>query len=178
MASKEEANTAAAADANTAAAAASIDVEVVQHQQEAHQSSSTKGGTTKVMVVEPPRDDDNTKRDAASSAKKSSPIRASSDVSDLNRHCWVVTTAGLPWRTGTAVNPLLRALYLTRGRNPHQVTLMIPWLGDDSKSQKKLYGQVFANRKEQEKWIRQYCIDRCGCKGMLYAVLMCVKSIS
>ena len=85
-----------------------------------------------------------------------------SDLSRKDRRICVVTTAGLPWRTGTAVNPLLRALYLTRGRPTGYVTLMIPWL-ESKKSQEQLYGKVFESQKDQEEWIRTYCRDRCNC---------------
>ena len=83
-----------------------------------------------------------------------------SDLSDPSRKICVVTTAALPWRTGTAVNPLARALYLTRGRPKNSVTLMIPWL-TDQEDQAKVYGNnIFETPEEQEEWIRQYCRER------------------
>ena len=89
------------------------------------------------------------------------PINAT-EASDLTkpRRIWIVTTAALPWRTGTAVNPLLRALYLVR--YGHTVTLLLPWL--ENKHQESLYGRqtTFANQADQQEWIRQYCVDRCG----------------
>jgi len=89
-----------------------------------------------------------------------------SDISNPKRRIWVVTTAALPWRTGTAVNPLLRALYLTRGRPKDAVTLMVPWL-QDADSRIKLYGMenMFQSKKEQETWIRDYCRTRANCLG-------------
>lgn len=92
-------------------------------------------------------------------------ITAASDLSNPKRIIWVVTTAALPWMTGTAVNPLLRALYLTRGRPKYYVTLMIPWLKDEN-SRIKLYGKdkAFADSSEQEKWIREFCRTRANCQ--------------
>jgi hypothetical protein len=88
------------------------------------------------------------------------------DLRNPNRRIWVVTTAAMPWRTGTAVNPLMRALYLTRGRPKHYVTLVIPWLAD-VESQRKLFGadHVFDKSASQEAWIRDFCRTRANCTG-------------
>lgn len=87
-----------------------------------------------------------------------------SNLADPNRRICIVTTAALPWMTGTAVNPLLRALYLARGRPKHYVTLMIPWL-EDAKSRTKLYGKgrKFHTSCDQEAWVRDFCRTRANC---------------
>lgn len=104
-----------------------------------------------------------------------SDITPQSDLSRPGRHIHVVTTAALPWFTGTAVNPLLRAAYLhrtTQEINAKQegtaegeadepetakrwVTLVVPWL-ELPEDQQELYGRVFANEGEQEAYIREW----------------------
>lgn len=93
-----------------------------------------------------------------------------SDLRSSKRQIWIVTTAALPWRTGTAVNPLLRALYLMQ--QGHQVTLMIPWIEDEA-SRKMLYGDIeFSQSVDQCQWIRKFCLERAGIAsdkmGMLF----------
>ena len=102
----------------------------------------------------------------AQSLASSSTIAPISDLSRPDRIIWVVTTAALPWRTGTSVNPLARALYLTRGRPQHAVTLMIPFL-PSMEEQKKVFGEeaLFETPQEQETWIRNYCKERVHCGG-------------
>jgi len=82
-----------------------------------------------------------------------------SDLSDKSKAIWIVTTAALPWMTGTAVNPLLRAAYLTEGRAEAggKVTLMLPWLEQVS-DQKRVYGKdrIFDTPEDQEKHIRDW----------------------
>lgn len=81
-----------------------------------------------------------------------------SDLSNINHRVWIVTTAALPWMTGTAVNPLLRSLALAKTRNEGFVNLLIPWL-DDKRARLKLYGKenVFRDCNEQERYIRNFC---------------------
>jgi hypothetical protein len=102
-------------------------------------------------------------------------ITPQSDLSRPGRYFHIVTTAALPWFTGTAVNPLLRAAYLHRRTqeinnanattiisgtddptSPRSwVTLVIPWL-ELREDQELLYGQVFSTTTEQETYIRNW----------------------
>lgn len=77
-----------------------------------------------------------------------------SDLRGRRREIWIVTTAALPWMTGTAVNPLLRAAVLTRS---HSVTLVVPWL-ESADDRVALYGGDWrtADAARQEQYIRDW----------------------
>lgn len=87
------------------------------------------------------------------------------DIGDKSKNIWIVTTASLPWMTGTAVNPLLRASFLTEGRKEAggKVTLMLPWL-EREKDRDKIYGKerAFDTAEEQEAWIRTWLREKAG----------------
>ena len=90
-----------------------------------------------------------------------------SDLSDTSRSIHIVTTASLPWLTGTAVNPLLRALYFQRSRtNSAKVTLVIPWVVKLEERQEIYPGNPFsdgkAGRKEQEACVRKWIEEKAG----------------
>ena len=87
-------------------------------------------------------------------------INPDSDLTRLDRKIYVVTTASLPWMTGTAVNPLLRAAYLSRGRPKGSVTLVIPWLQEEA-DRKKLYAKYeFKTPADQEAHVREWLRDK------------------
>jgi digalactosyldiacylglycerol synthase len=70
-----------------------------------------------------------------------------SSLASPGRHVVVVTTAALPWRTGTAVNPALRAAHLAAAGL--RVTLLVPWLPPSEQPQVYPPGQVFQTPEEQ-----------------------------
>ncbi|KAG7367559.1 hypothetical protein IV203_030230 [Nitzschia inconspicua] len=97
-------------------------------------------------------------------------VTPQSDLQRPGRHVHIVTTASLPWFTGTAVNPLLRAAYLHRRLkviNSHAnvttttntssyVTLIIPWLELPEDQEKVYNGHVFQSPNEQEAYVRDW----------------------
>ncbi|XP_041000170.1 digalactosyldiacylglycerol synthase 2, chloroplastic-like [Juglans microcarpa x Juglans regia] len=83
---------------------------------------------------------------------------------DKKQHVAIFTTASLPWMTGTAVNPLFRAAYLSKN-GEKKVTLVIPWLS--LKDQEIVYPNriTFSSSTEQEKYVHQWLEERTGFKS-------------
>lgn len=81
-------------------------------------------------------------------------VLAHTDIADLTKSIWIVTTASLPWMTGTAVNPLLRAAYLQLGREARKVTLMLPFLETKDDQERVYGGRVFETPQDQEDHVR------------------------
>lgn len=96
-------------------------------------------------------------------AKDGEAVLPYTDIADKSKRIWIVTTAALPWMTGTAVNPLLRAAYMTEGRPEAGgcVTLMLPWL-EREQDRDSVYGtnRDFDNPKEQEGYIRKWLVEK------------------
>ncbi|KAJ1457433.1 hypothetical protein M885DRAFT_514973 [Pelagophyceae sp. CCMP2097] len=74
---------------------------------------------------------------------------------DLQRNILIMTTASVPWLTGTAINPLLRAAYLARQRDDGAVTLFVPWV--DAATQLALkFPTTFATRGDQAAYVTRW----------------------
>ena len=83
-------------------------------------------------------------------------------IDDPSKTVTVVTTASLPWMTGTAVNPLLRAAHLTNDRAPGAVTLLVPWVEEDD--QRKIFPNniTFACQDEQRAYVLRWIAESAG----------------
>ena len=94
--------------------------------------------------------------------KEGEDVVPQTNIANKSNRILIVTTAALPWMTGTAVNPLLRAAYMTTGRSEAggSVTLMLPWL-ERRQDQEQVYGsdKVFESPEEQEIYIRKWLRD-------------------
>jgi hypothetical protein len=82
-----------------------------------------------------------------------------SDLRDPNRRIWIITTACLPWLTGTSVNPLLRAAYLAKDRPKGKITLMVPWLEKDDQDVAYPPGVRFASPDEQREYVKKWLVE-------------------
>jgi len=72
----------------------------------------------------------------------------------------IVTTAALPWMTGTAVNALLRAAYLAE--TGYRVTLCVPWIHPDEQALVLPKGKLCAAPDTQEQLMRTWLSERDG----------------
>ena len=112
--------------------------------------------------IEPKKKKETISLPVPAAAQDGEPVLPHTDISDKSKRIWIVTTAALPWMTGTAVNPLLRAAYMTEGRNEAggSVTLMLPWL-ERRLDQENVYGKdrLFESCEEQERYVRDWLRD-------------------
>lgn len=85
--------------------------------------------------------------------------KAATDLRDPAKTILVVTTASVPWLTGTAINPLLRAAHLARMRPEGHVCLYLPWLEPDK--QHEVYGATaqFKNRADHARFVYDWLRD-------------------
>ena len=90
------------------------------------------------------------------------PPARSRSLRSPGRHFTVVTTASLPWMTGTSVNPTLRSAYLARALPRSSVTLLLPWLPRSQQACVFPKGISFETPRQQEEHVRDWIRQRTG----------------
>jgi len=96
------------------------------------------------------------------SDRRSWPLNPVTDLTLPGRHVTIVTTAALPWFTGTSINPLLRAAQMAK--LGLEVTLVLPWLDPtDPFGQGRVFpaGTRFSTPQEQETAVRDWLGGTC-----------------
>ncbi|KAK9788295.1 hypothetical protein WJX73_003516 [Symbiochloris irregularis] len=93
--------------------------------------------------------------------RKARPPDRHRSIREPGRHLVVVATAAIPWMTGTAVNPCLRAAYLAK-LDHLSVTLLVPWLAPQHQELVFPNGLRFEQPEEQEQHIRSWVQKRAG----------------
>lgn len=91
-------------------------------------------------------------RSATPRRPRSLDLHALSDLRARPRDILIVTTAAIPWMTGTSINPLLRALHLAL--DGHRVTLCVPFI--DTADQALLFSTTFSSPAAQASAIRAW----------------------
>jgi digalactosyldiacylglycerol synthase len=85
-----------------------------------------------------------------------------SSLSVPGRSVNIFTTACLPWMTGTAINPLLRAHYLADPGIDRHVTLYVPWLNKSDQAIVYPQNVSFDTPEAQEQYVRDWVKQRTG----------------
>lgn len=123
-------------------------------------STPTASSSTKISLSLSPTSStafsDSSPPDAAEHYHQYTHLARASNLRDGPRHITIVTTAAMPWMTGTSVNPALRAIYLAKDN--HFVTLVVPWL-DSLDEQRHIFSKgspTFNTKCQQADYIHNW----------------------
>lgn len=81
-------------------------------------------------------------------------MEVATDLKNQSRSIVVCTTASVPWLTGTAVNPAIRAVKLAK--RGHNVMLLVPWLIPEDQPIVFSGQTLFSSPEEQTKYVSDW----------------------